>query len=110
MDYILTDETCSDYLQSLKDRQFYDREFIDIFVIIIWCVLFISLFSFTMRFQLQQILAYSSQFMIGRLSYKNQTDDFEIPSLLNTPPLPNQTSLNQHTFSNTSLGEWCISK
>eukprot|EP01084_Bolivina_argentea_P213780 362982_1 len=112
VDYILTDDACSDYLQSLKDRQFYDREIIDISAIFIWIILLIFLFSFTMRFQLNKLLAYSSQFMIGRLSYKKQdefdilSDDFQVINMgtygNEDDQLPNNIR-GHHTYSATSL-------
>ena len=110
VDYIQKD-ACSEYLASLEDRQYFDREPVDIMVILLWIIVLISVFSFTIKHEIRKSIAYSSQFMIGRLSYKRGADEFEIPSLPPTPPLGDEAIINNtaqstqpmHGYSATTL-------
>ena len=55
MDYIQKD-TCQDYLKSLEDRQYYDREPVDIIVIALWIGSLITAWTFVLKHQLERPL------------------------------------------------------
>ena len=86
VDYIQVD-ACSDYLQSLEERLYFDRELVDIAMVSMWIGILLFAFTFTINYQLSQSTAYNSQLTVGRMSSKRQADELEIPSLPPTPPL-----------------------
>eukprot|EP01083_Nonionella_stella_P134019 407692_1 len=102
VDYIQVD-ACQDYLQSLDDRQFYDREPIDILVIFAWFIAATSAFVFALKHELRKAIAYSSQFDIGRMGSRHKLEELEMPSLPHSPNCDTPNSHLGHVYTDTSL-------